>query len=450
MIVSIRVITLMILFFFCFRFIGQNKREAILNQADVQMVEFNPSPVVVNVATIQPEPGCREYSDTLFIPTIFSDTIYYRVNFHFFKRKNGPGPYDSVTERDAHILVDDFNHRFSGIQPPTLKHPGNPTWIKDSKIRLKYSGFYVHTSDSAFMSGMYWSLDIYNKYKIHADSVINVFFISEEALGNGGHGTYSLPCYIYMNVTNPRYYFWAFLDLFVHEMGHTAGGLQHTDIPAAGDYVVENSRDASKWGWIPCKEDTVGNNILGYNRCRNYLSPLQMARWRKEGTYGDRVRFTNYCTYSAEPLIISYTQAWGNHRVINRDIIIKKGSTLIVKCKLIMAPGAKIIIEPGAKLFLEGGSVTTKCGSPWKGIEVWGNSKKPKGVSTLTGLSEFQGVLELSETALISNANVAISIGKRNSKGKFVKNSGGGVLIYKASNFRDNKKDIDGLESEKK
>ena len=387
---------------------------------------------------------CHELNDSAFVPDEWSDTIWYRTNFHFFKRKTpGKGPYDSVSLADAKILVNDFNYRFSNLQAPMLRTPFNPHLITNSKIRLKLCGYYEHKSDSAFMPGCYNGFDLYTKYNIGGDSIINVFFISEEAVGNGGHGTYGLPAYVHMNVTNSRYFFWAFLDLFVHEMGHSAGNLYHTDMAYEPDFVLENSLDPSKWGWIPCRKDTVGNNILGYNQCRMYLSPLQIGRWRREGTFGDRVRYTNFCTYDKKnTIIISKNETWTQQKAITGDVIVKAGACLVIKCSVHMAVGTKIIVEEGAKLLLEKATINSLCGSPWLGVEVWGNNKKPKIVDLNTGLCEFQGIVEVTAGSLISNAKVGISVGKR--KGlKFVKGSGGGIVTVSDNQIGGNVKKME-------
>lgn len=426
---------------------AQNKLEVLSSET-----VFNAKPSTISTATgtFPLQFKCKELTDQDFIPDEASDTIFYRVNFHFFKRKKGVGPYDSVSITDARILTDDFNYRFSHLQAPMLKHPSNPPLIVDSKIRLKLCGYYEHVSDSAFMSGIYNGLDIYNKYNIGGDSIINVFFIQEAVVGNGGHGTYGVPAYVYMNVTNPRYYFWAFLDLFVHEMGHSAGYLFHTDMGGIPDVVVENSNDPSKWGWIPCKKDTVGNNILGYNQCRMYLSPMQIGRWRHQGTFGDRARYTQYCTFDKNKTItVTKNETWSDQRVINGNIIVKKGATLIVRCNLFMANGTKIIVEEGAKMRLQSAIIKSNCTS-WQGIEVWGKVKKPKTVHVDSELCDHQGILELTPGAVISNAKVAISVGKRKTNGKFEKGSGGGIVRQVETHLLNNIKDIEYESVEKK
>ncbi len=323
-----------------------------------------------------------------------------------------------------------------------LKHPSNPPLITNAKIRLKLCGYYVHVSDSAFMPGCYNELDIYNKYNIGGDSIINVFFISEAAVGNGGHGTYGLPAYVYMNVVNPVI-FLGVLDLYVHEMGHSAGYLFHTDLAEIPDCVVENSTDPNRWGWIPCKKDVIGNNILGYNQCRMYLSPLQIGRWRKNGIFGDRARYTQYCTYDkSKTIIIDKNETWAEPKAVRGDIVVKKGSTFVVKCNLFMASGAKIIIEEGAKMRLQAATIKSNCSS-WGGIEVWGKNKKPKVIKTETELCEHQGILEITPNAVISNAKVAISLGKRKANGKFVKGSGGGILMLAENSLIGNSKEVE-------
>ncbi len=80
-------------------------------------VVINMDPKLVSIAsrTFPVQFKCKDVGDKDLIPDEWSDTIFYRVNYHFFKRKNGVGPYDSVTIKDAMILTDDFNYRFSNL-----------------------------------------------------------------------------------------------------------------------------------------------------------------------------------------------------------------------------------------------------------------------------------------------------------------------------------------------
>ena len=64
---------------------------------------------------------------------------------------------------------------------------------------------------------------------------------------------------------------YATAQLTAHELGHCLG-LRHTNTPQFNDLPKSD-----KFGWINCNNTNTSNNIMGYNLCRNYLSPLQIA-----------------------------------------------------------------------------------------------------------------------------------------------------------------------------
>ena len=64
---------------------------------------------------------------------------------------------------------------------------------------------------------------------------------------------------------------YALAQLTAHELGHCLG-LSHTNRPQFSDLPPSD-----QFGWLKCNSTSVSNNIMGYNTCRSYLSPLQIA-----------------------------------------------------------------------------------------------------------------------------------------------------------------------------
>lgn len=201
------------------------------------------------------------------------------------------------------------------------------------------------------------------KQLTHSDSsCLHIFYtgssMKESAFGCG-------PSPFYLNVSN---YLkggdWANAQLSAHELGHCLG-LSHTDRPQFDDLPKKD-----KFGFIDCDSVEVSNNIMGYNKCRRYLSPKQIAFIHQEYSLKPyRIRTTVYCDYDPQyNFEIRKNTTWNRAMVIGGDLIIRKGKTLTVNCMVSLPDGANIILEEGSQLIVNGNVITNNCGSTWDGI----------------------------------------------------------------------------------
>jgi hypothetical protein len=93
------------------------------------------------------------------------------------------------------------------------------------------------------------------------------------------------------------------------------------------------------------------------------------------------------------------------HRlVLDRDIEVKAGATLTIKCELYMPKHGKITVRKGGKLIIDGGLISNLCGTTWRGIIV-------EGAFNLPQTEPNQGTVRLINGARIEHASVGIDAG---------------------------------------
>jgi len=155
---------------------------------------------------------------------------------------------------------------------------------------------------------------------------------------------------------------YATAQLTGHEFGHCIG-LRHTNTPQFDDLPRSD-----RFGWIQCNDKNTSNNIMGYNLCRNYLSPLQIAYVHyRYSNIDELTKTTKNIDNSSEKIKVKKNTVWDKSFISSGSIIVKKGNSLEVKNKVIMPNGSKIILEKNSNLTINGGTIKNVGGS-WDGI----------------------------------------------------------------------------------
>ena len=173
------------------------------------------------------------------------------------------------------------------------------------------------------------------------------------------------PSPYYLNISrvihNGHY---ATAQLTAHELGHCIG-LRHTNTPQFDDLPPND-----KFGWIKCNATNTSNNIMGYNLCRNYLSPKQIGYiHHRYSTDANLIKLTSNGMYDESKTIEIWDDTtWNKAILISGDIIIRAYNTLIVKSMLSMAENSSIYIEKQAKLIVDGTIITNNHNKLWNGI----------------------------------------------------------------------------------
>ncbi len=180
------------------------------------------------------------------------------------------------------------------------------------------------------------SQDIWKKYTNSDKNALHVFYTGSSSVKNSfGCG----PSPFFLNVSNiDQKQGYAVALLSGHELGHCLG-LSHTNYPQFSDLPKKD-----KFGWIDCNSSNTSNNIMGYNKCRRYLSPLQVAHIHKRYTTDTVLIKTTIAneydtSYTIEVWDDTY---WNKAMMVKGDIVVRKRTVLTINSNVSMASGATI------------------------------------------------------------------------------------------------------------
>lgn len=375
-------------------------------------------------------------------------------------------------------------HQFCYVTPP----PPNPdacncptplvnNYLPDSKIRIEVVNVRYYSDANGELANCNNAAKRSELIEMHLTDFpediqqLN-WYITKDIVystGVGGYvethneGGYSNIPYIHSGYGNLPYSGqWDLLHRhFPHELGHILN-IDHTYQGGASNYSI-NIIDGTGFQTAPYEhlddvfsgQSTLDvwdgghsfagcNNIMGGGLVR-WTSPKQMGRMHRSlsmiQTYtpsamGNFLHARNYVYgYSDNPLIVQQNETWDFTYKSYSDIVVKRGATLIIKCRLEMVPQAKIVVEPGGRLIVDGGIITSAfCGGPdqeglWRGIEVWGQDAYNQITLAPDGFS-YQGKVEVINGAIIEHAQVAIQANRPGTS-----NSGGGIIIVENSSI---------------
>ena len=182
----------------------------------------------------------------------------------------------------------------------------------------------------------------------------------------------------------------------------------------------------------------ISNNLMGYNKCRTYLSPMQMGLAQMRLIYYSFHR--NFINSEFDPnvpnVIINNSAVWSTSKVITSNIIIEPTNQLTIKCDLYLSPHSKIIVKQGGRLIIDGGRLQSLTSEAWLGIEAWGY-KSAHQYPDANGDYQ-QGYLEINNNSVIENADFAVRLWHSSDWDEM-----GGIVRATNSTFRNNRKAVE-------
>jgi len=338
-----------------------------------------------------------------------------RINIHFMNASKSPDNFiGKEAETYAVNLVHNANKRLLENHKMRLpEHNDTPRLqpfyqykITPDQEGISSTGIYFHTDDELCYYANKGPLQnnydktVIEKYAIGLDSIINVFIMphipkDKWTKGYKGGGTgIMLGNGVKIAGLSPHKNFWDFATLLNHEIGHSLG-LRHTwNLSDGCDDTPKNPNCWMSKGSGDCK--IASNNLMDYNSSQMSITPCQLGIIHRNFTRLDsrqrKVIKKQWCHLDqSKTIIVDEDVHWAGAKDIRNDVIVTKGTTLLISNRISFPRFGKIKIEPGATLILQNARLHNSCGETWAGIKIVTKGNK-KGKLVNLGNSSIEDV----------------------------------------------------------
>jgi len=341
--------------------------------------------------------------------SVFFDTRIIRLNFHIMDRTQKDQNFKEGTgeaERFIPNLVNNANRRLRKNKKMNLP-AGNDT--PQLHPRYQYlivgqeegdDGIYYHYDDELYYflnhgrNKNNYKRDVIKKYSVNSEEVLNVFLIPHhpDSVASKTYKQSTAGIALGTDIKIGAEWAnhdrsWKYATMLNHEIGHVMN-LRHSWIRNDGcDDTPEHKRN-----WVPAEKFEDGkttNNVMDYNASQMAFSPCQIGRVQQvmstKETKQRLLVVPDWCDFNpTEILVIDSEVVFKGAKDINKDIVIAKGGSLTINCRLSMSKSSKIVVKPGGELILNGCYIHNDCGDEWLGIEVQ-KQKKEIGIVSYKG-----------------------------------------------------------------
>ena len=335
-----------------------------------------------------------------FIPTASDPIITLKITLHIFTDNNGNGIFENTNSSYnglpalntmLSLITNGNTDRFSEKRSATYASAFIPPFLNDSRIKYEVTNIYFYPNTTLYTanweSSLYTHINTYYPGRLEEGMPIlinNGGFDGHLSSWNGAPAIATT----WPDPADTMFYRAHLRHEIAHSfgLGHTykntlGGGSDWQNFNAACgsiDYLtdvfpgsmthcpVDQSTNPPypnppTNACLSCFEfgdnlfSNVSTNVLGGQANNKWMSPIQIGRRYRmmhlTTTYPHNLRVfaKDMVSQHTNPWLISSNETWDFDIQMYKDIVVKAGNTLTIKCKVAMAIDAKIKIEKGAQ-----------------------------------------------------------------------------------------------------